>query len=191
MFDRFRQRTEETKELDLLPFMNLFIVLIPLLLSGAVFYRIGVIPSSVAAHTPDDPGDERNTDEVTVHLVLARSEMALSVSNSSIEPAELAQWNATWPVRDAKWDLNALQDHLYAIKSKYPESRNLILLPHEEVDFESLVTVLDAAREKDMGKNDRGQETRAELFPGVVMSRFVPKKHSQVPGQASEGEEVL
>ena len=53
MFDRYRRTVEETQDLDLLPVMNLFMVLIPFLLMGAAFFHIGVIPASLPSHTPE------------------------------------------------------------------------------------------------------------------------------------------
>lgn len=171
MFDHYRRRTQEVQELDLLPVMNLFMVLIPFLLMGAAFFKIGVIPSSVAAHVPDEAAELPPTDRVTLHLVVKPTAIEVSASNAAIDPAELDTLSF---VREGDTsDLSALTAHLAEIKRRYPASDTLIVLPHDELGFERLVGVLDATREREVGTDAHGEPIFEDLFPGVVFSRFV------------------
>jgi len=171
MFDHYRRRTEEVQELDLLPVMNLFMVLIPFLLMGAAFFKIGVIPSSVAAHVPDEEATLPPTDRVTLHLIVKPEALEVSASNAAIDPSVLDE--LSFERSGADVDLSALTAHLAEIKRRYPASDTLIVLPHDELGFERLVAILDATRERQVGTDSHGEPIFEDLFPGVVFSRFV------------------
>lgn len=180
-FARFRHRAEEVQELDLLPVMNLFMVLIPFLLMGAAFYQIGVIPSSVAAHAPDEEAELPPTDRVTLHLVVKPDAIELSATNAALAPEELDALAWAQDGDPSAWDLAGLQAQLASIKGRYPASQTLVVLPHDELGYEPLVELLDATRERPVGEDEHGEPTYEDLFPGVVFSRFVE-------GEAGEGE---
>jgi hypothetical protein len=171
MFDNYRRRTEEIQELDLLPVMNLFMVLIPFLLMGAAFFKIGVIPSSIAAHVPDEEAELPPTDRVTLHLIVKPDSLEISASNPAIDPAILD--TLFFERRGPDADLPALTAHLAEIKRRFPASDTLIVLPYDELGFERLVGILDATRERQVGTDERGDPVFQDLFPGVVFSRFV------------------
>lgn len=171
MFDHYRRRTEEVQELDLLPVMNLFMVLIPFLLMGAAFFKIGVIPSSVAAHVPDQEAELPPTDRVTLHLVVKPTSIELSASNPAIDPSTLDA--LAWMSEGETWNTGALTERLAEIKRRYPASDTLVVLPHDELGFDRLVALLDATREREVGTDEHGEPIFEDLFPGVVFSRFV------------------
>ena len=54
MFEEWRQAKEEDHDLNLIPVMNLFMVLIPFLLMGAAFFHMAVIPTSTPSHLATD-----------------------------------------------------------------------------------------------------------------------------------------
>ena len=175
MFDRYRRTVEETQDLDLLPVMNLFMVLIPFLLMGAAFFHIGVIPASLPSHTPEDATDPTADDTVklTMNLIVAPDEVSVSFSSDDLDPESLDALALKLPLADGNVDLKKLQDHLRAVKAKYPKSDTSLVLPHEELAYEQLVAILDTTREYADGLDRRGDPTYAALFPKVVFSRFI------------------
>ncbi len=77
------------EELNLLPVMNLFVVLIPFLLAAAAFYHVSVVPTSTPQHTPGDSSQEADLDAVTVTVTVETERFVVTAANSSIAFDEL------------------------------------------------------------------------------------------------------
>ena len=63
----------------------------------------------------------------------------------------------------------------------------MIVLPHEELEYQSLVEILDATREI-KAKGKQGERKAYPLFPVVVFSRFIPPPPEPAADEAAEGE---
>lgn len=175
MFDRYRRATTDAEELDLLPVMNLFMVLIPFLLMGAAFFHIAVIPTSLPTHTPQASDVPTTPTTVSVNLAITPTDMVLTVSSTSFDEQQLAKMGATFRKSGGQHNVDALIKHLKGLKTDYPKSNTLIVLPDENVKYEDLVAILDASRDFKTGARDKdGEYVRQDLFPVVVFSRFIP-----------------
>lgn len=183
MFDRYRRAAAETPDLNLIPVMNLFMVLIPFLLLGAVFFQIGVIPTSIPSHNPEESDVPKTPATVLVNLVIAENELRLTCDSTSLSPEELADLADTFPKKGAEYDTRALQQHLVMLKEQYPKSTTLTVIPHDRLKYQELVTVLDVTRERDSGKRTpQGDVMYQELFPVTIFSRLV----KETPAEAGE-----
>lgn len=167
MFDRFREARDQPSELNLIPIMNLMITLIPFLMLGAAFYHLGVIPTSLpdkveaVSKPPKDAA-------VSLNLVIEPEQMVLTANSNAVPQDALDAMRRALPVTDKGHDLVALQAHLLAIKTEYPKSDTIVLLPDAQLRYETLVAVLDAARER---KLENGEF--APLFPVTVFSERI------------------
>lgn len=188
MFDKFERAVEETGELDLIPVMNLFMVLIPFLLMGAAFYHIGTIPASLPAHTPQESDVPETPTTVTVNLIVKEDVVDLSTSSVSLGPDVLEGLAASFPKKGGEYDAAGVQAHLKMLKQRYPASNTMIVLPFESLDYQSLVKLLDSTREYETGTDDKGNEVFEELFPVVVFSRFVPEGTTQTGQEGGEAD---
>lgn len=183
-FSRWRQAKQGPDDLNLIPVMNLFMVLIPFLLMGAAFYHIGVIPTSMPVNDPQESDVPKTPTTVAVNLELNQDEMRLTVASVSLAPEELEALGATWPVGKDGYDAKGLQAHLIGLKKSYPKSNTITILPHDELPYEQLTAVLDSARERDTGKLDgKGEPVYEELFPVTIFSRLLVLE----PGEGEEG----
>lgn len=168
-FSKFR-RARDAAEVDLIPVMNLFVVMIPFLLLSAAFLHVGVIPTTVPTRSEGSSDVAANELAVTINVVLAAEELRLSASHATLDPEVLAELATTIP-RDGEFhDLEAFSQVLAGIKRQYPESDTMILLPDTGVVYKDVVTVLDASRELVI---DEGTPTerRVALFPVAVLSK--------------------
>lgn len=186
MFDRFHRSVQETPELDLIPVMNLFMVLIPFLLMGAAFFHISVVPASLPTHTPNASDVPKTPTTVTVNLVLGKSSLDLTASSTSLDEASLATLARSWKKSSKNYPLDEMQAHLKTIKATYPESNTLIAMPHDDAEYQLLVDILDAAREVKTGTDAAGEAVFAELFPVVVFSRFLDAQTAPAAEETSE-----
>ena len=173
-FDRWRRATEDAVEINVIPVMNLFMVLIPFLLLGATFFHIGVIPTSTPTLSPSDSDVPKTPTTVAVNLEITQDLLRITASSVSLEPEELEALSAEWPKKNGEYQVDALQRALVEIKKKYPESNTLTVLPYEDLNYQVLVSVLDVTRNRQVGLDAKGEPKLEDIFPVTIFSRFVP-----------------
>jgi biopolymer transport protein ExbD len=160
---KIRSKSEEDTELNMVPIMNMFMVLIPFLLMSASFYQIKAINTSIPVHadTHTDDVSNKKMEKITVVLELKEKEMrisGLSETPNDLLLSELEMAISRQP--DSKASMDELVDFLKTLKSRYPASDTLILIPDEEVLYDEIVQTMDSAR---------NSETEV-LFPNIVLS---------------------
>ena len=182
-FQRY-QRATEAVELDLIPVMNLMMVLIPFLLLGASFFHIAVIPASLPSHTPSQEPAEPPI-EITVNCAIKPEAVEVTVSSGRLDPERIASLGATFPMRDGNIDAEGIQRHLVQLKSEFTTSDTMIVLPHPALQYTQLVGLLDKTRERETGATDAAGEAVTEArFPVVIFSRFVTENRVDAEGEA-------
>jgi biopolymer transport protein ExbD len=158
----------EDDEIELVPIMNMFLVLIPFLLLSASFFHIKAINTSVPvmASTDSRPSTapHKSSAKVTVIVEFKESALLVSAMSSDLTYNELSKLETELPVKPQKeYPLGDLADHLRYIKDMYPKSDTLILVPDTTVVYGTLIETMDAARSKNS----------QELFPNVVLSEKI------------------
>lgn len=180
MFQRWQEAVDETEtDLNVIPVMNLFMVLIPFLLLGAAFYQIGVIPTSTPTHDPQESDVPKTPKTVAMNIVLGVDELSMSASSTSLTPEELEQLRSAWPAPGGNYDLPSLRAELIDIKARYPESTTVTILPHDDLQYQDLVLVLDTTREYEDGALPGGEPRYRELFPVTVFSRLLKEEQGE------------
>ena len=159
---RIRRNSEEDTELNMIPIMNIFLVIIPFLLTSVSFFHIKAISSSVPVMADSTQISEKPEKiKLTVIVEMRQVDMRLSATAEDIDPQELEQFEQSIKLQSAGlYPLSEFNEYLQSIKSTYPESDTLILIPDEKVVYESIIQAMDAAR----NFNER------PLFPNVVLS---------------------
>ncbi|MDF1562013.1 MAG: biopolymer transporter ExbD [Deltaproteobacteria bacterium] len=171
MFSKFR-KAKEAEDLNLIPIMNLMMTLIPFLLLGAAFYHIGVIPTSLPTHTPEGTNEPEKTEIVTLNLQVDEASVELSASASGLSEQELEALGGTFPRGKDGFDLPAIQAAVLNVKTNYPKSDTMIVLPSEAVVYQDLVSILDVTRERII-KAEGKDDVHEPLFPVTVFSRLI------------------
>jgi len=156
MTRRDRRPTPEAGP-DLIPFMNLTTMLIPLLLMGATFAHLSVVESTLPAIGPITPC-ATSCGEAPLNLRVAITADGFKVTGADavLVPEESEEDGRTI----AGHDYAELTRALALVKDEYPDEQNLILTPHDRASYELIIGAMDAAREDE----DR------ELFPYVVIA---------------------
>lgn len=138
--DRRVSRRKEPKDLSLniTPFLNLMVVLVPVLLSGVVFSRVAILEMNL----PSAQGKEAHAaaPKETFQLIVTIRHNALIVRGSGVGTARL-------PARRGKYNLKKLGALLQQVKGKYPREKSVIVLSEPEIPYESLIAVMDTCRE--------------------------------------------
>jgi biopolymer transport protein ExbD len=152
---RFHKR-RDAEELEVTPFMNLMIVLVPVLLLSMVFTHTTIID----LHFPsgDSTGD---FDPDAVHLeVIVRSD-ALVVGDGRGGPIKTLQ------KVDGQYDFGALSNVMQELKRRMPDKRDITILLERDTDYQTVVTVMDKVRSyKTLQAFD---VVDAELFPEISL----------------------
>jgi hypothetical protein len=146
----------------MIPIMNIFLVIIPFLLTSVSFFHIKAISTSVPVIA-----DSTNVSvipkkiKLTVVVEMRQADMRLSATAAELDPQGLEQFEQLIKLQAAgMYPLMELNEYLQSIKSTYPASDTLILIPDEMVLYESIIQAMDAAR----NFND------SPLFPNVALS---------------------
>lgn len=165
-FSRLKRReTEEDCEPNLVPIMNMFLVLIPFLLMSASFYHIKAVNTSVPVLAESiNNAEEEKFISVTVIVELKKDSLNVSAMSDKLTSEELKQFKTLFSV-DSKGDypLENFSAHLQGIKNQYPKSDTLILIPNDNTDYNTIIHAMDTARRAD----------EITLFPNVVLSGSV------------------
>ena len=160
---RLRRRSEEDTDLNMVPVMNLFMVLIPFLLMSASFMHIKAINTSIPVHSSSMTNKETTVPEtkVTAILSLFDNRIELSAVCDTLPPEALSEFEATVKKpQEVKGTEQALIAVLRKIKTKYPASDTMLLVPDAPILYDEIIQTMDIARnmEEDV------------LFPNVVLA---------------------
>jgi len=168
---RLRQIEEQAPDINLIPIMNLFVGMIPLLLMCAAFYTVGVVNATVPMLGEDGESDiaaEETKVTLTVEVRRDRS-YHVTLQSDLLAEGELDRYEMSFPGKGTHLDTKALGDYAWEIKQKYPRSDTAILVPELEVFYEDLVKTMDTVRER-IGESSSGDPERIILFPAIVVS---------------------
>jgi biopolymer transport protein ExbD len=160
---RFRHSEETNVEIDMVPVMNMFLVLIPFLLISSSFLNLKAINTSIPVRSQSSAELTEEQSEVKLRLMVTLSEDAISVKPMSDElsVAELEKLDFDLAIEESDALFTNLTAKLSLLKKKYPNSDTMVLSPEDSVPYSSMVRVMDAAR---------GVNPEEPLFAKVVIS---------------------
>lgn len=148
---RRHKKLKEEAELNVTSFMNLMIVLVPVLLMNMVFSQLAVLDLRLPAG--DQPGGI-NPEDVTLEVTIRKSGFVVSRTylNETVELASL-------PAKADGPDYDGLSIALQSVKKNtvFAKRSEITLLADPATDYQTLVTVMDTVR----------------LYPAVVAASLV------------------
>lgn len=166
MRKQLRQKNQPV-DLDVTAFMNLMVILVPCLLSLAVFTHISIlelkIPRTGSASTaePQQPSEPPLSIEITLrNKIISVSDNRMGVIKS-------------FPQTEGKHDLPALSRLLQNMKDKVPDKKDIILLVEQDVSYEAVVHTMETLRLAKVGVGF-GSVSR-ELFPDIALGDAQPQ----------------
>ncbi len=168
-----KKRVAEAEEVNLVPIMNLVTILIPFLLMAIQFVSLAVIDSTLPAIGPPST-EQADEDEKPLNLSVIISDEGYTVAGAEavLPPAGEGDGPTVpctepgCPDADA-YDRDELRRLLNLIKDEYPNDETVILVPEPRVQYEVLVTTMDATRDDPETKVDGKPRL---LFPAVVIA---------------------
>jgi len=150
-----RRLRKTAAHLEITAFINLIVVLVPFLLSVAVFTRLAVIDLSLPAQTS---GPMKLTPDNLQLEVVIRPD-ALEVGD------RIGGLIQRIPDTTAGHDVPALSQLVQQLKVKFPDKTEATVLAEPNTPYDTLVQVMDAVR---AGRTVQGAAVvHAELFPNI------------------------
>lgn len=153
---RARRLRRQTAHLEITAFINLIVVLVPFLLSTAVFTRLAVIELTLPAQSSG----------VLERLKPGELKLEVVIRADALEVGDRIGGLIQRLPADAKGhDLAALSALVHQLKARFPEQSEATVLAEPNTPYDTLVQVMDALR---AGKSARGAEVvSVDLFPAL------------------------
>ena len=148
------RRADTEADLNLLPIMNLFVVLIPFLLMGISFLQIGALSASTPIATSG--GEDASAPPTVVYLAVNAETYTVNIEPG---PEEAASWEALEQPFSRAQDqvLEQVIGSLQQIKDAASAPPTLILIPDGEIPYADVIEVMGRAR---------------DVFPQITVTRL-------------------
>lgn len=153
---RIQKRLSGHAELNVTPFMSLFIVLVPALLVSMVFTHITIIDLNFPAG-----GAQGQFDPDAVHLEVVVRKDALIVEDGRGGPIK------TVPRVKGTHDFATFALVMQEVKRRMPEKREITILLERDTDYQTVVAVMDRVRS--FKTLQAMHLVEAELFPVISL----------------------
>jgi biopolymer transport protein ExbD len=151
---RVRRLHKRPAQLEITAFLNLIVVLVPFLLTTAVFSRLAVLDLTLP---PQSSGLDRVTGDLQLEVVIRKDEL--------IVEDRVAGVIQRFAKSDAGYDFKALSQLMRQVKEKFPSKTEATLLAEPTTSYDVLVQVMDAVR---VGYSVQDATiSRTELFPDI------------------------
>lgn len=159
-----RHHKREAAELEITSFMNLMIILVPVLLVMMVFSRITVVDLKL----PDlgDPNQQNPDESQRVEVILEKDFINVNVTSGN----NITNYNRIAKKED-KHDFKSLSLTLQQLKRELRErgieKRDALILSRPETDYQELITAIDTVRSYEAVVVT--DVVDAELFPEIAL----------------------
>jgi biopolymer transport protein ExbD len=150
-----RRQNEDTAELNITAFMNLMVILVPFLLITAVFSRLAILELNLPGSStePVDPQDQT----FQLEVIVRKDQIEIGDRNQGLL--------AKYPNTDEGYDYTALETKLAELKEAYPTKTDASILLESDIEYDTLVQVMDKVRVGETVEED--SVVRTDLFPDI------------------------
>jgi biopolymer transport protein ExbD len=136
-------RDPDMVELDVTPVMNLFMVLIPFLVSMAVFTQVAILEFSLPP-AQMDPAEGGDTKDLDVSIVIT---MPTQSSPGGFRIVGTGKKLDLVPLRRGKFQFDILRVLLKEVKLQYPSQESVVLVIDGNVLYDDVIKFMDICRE--------------------------------------------
>lgn len=161
-----RRLRKKSEALEVSAFINLIVVLVPFLLSTAVFSRMAVVDLTLPAKSANYEGLKAN--DLKLEVV---------VRHDAIEVGDkIGGLIARIPnTADGAADTVSLNTVMLQIKQKFPDATSASVLPEPDIPYDTMIHVMDAMRTAKTA-NGGTEVVDVDLFPAISIGD-APVRH--------------
>lgn len=188
-----RNAKKEDAELDITSFMNLMIVLVPVLLMMMVFSRITVVElilPGIEALGADEPVEDQRLEVLvsddSLNIFFPQGYLVKTITKIPAvdEDGEALVSDGTEP--NLQHDYSGLQETLKAVKqtllAKAVDKKDIILMLPDTTDYQTIISLIDATRS--FKAVVATSVVDAELFPEVSLAEAPARYELKSLGEA-------
>ena len=161
-----RRLRKEAPHLEITAFINLIVVLVPFLLSTAVFSRLAVMDLNLPAQ--QSAVEQIKGPELQLEVVIRKDALEVGDRIGGL----IQRIEKSGPTHDYK-ALGALMGQL---KAKFPDKTESSVLAEPDTPYDDLVQVMDTVRSSVTAQG--AQLLRAELFPNISIGDAPVRKQA-------------
>ncbi len=174
MTRRYEYKGTDDVELDVTAFMNLMIVLVPVLLLSMTFTKITVMDITLPELTGGSANSAKDQSKLEVE-VTTHGFRVFYPTNVLIQEIPLIAAEESKPTGESAGAVEVSQTHDYRrlsvvlreVKSQLPENKDILLLFSADADYQSLVLTMDTI--KSYKTVVAANLVEIELFPNVSL----------------------
>ncbi|EHJ05328.1 ExbD/TolR family protein [Marinobacter manganoxydans] len=172
---RRHRRLSSSPELDITAFLNLMIVLVPVLLLGMVFSQVRMIELNFPGM---DAGQAPDAKEFRLVVTLIPEGIEIADSDRGLI--------RVLPVGQEGQDFANLRQVLRQIKTRVPDKTDVVLEVGPDIDYQTLVTAMDTVRSYPAVV--AASVVEGELFPDVSLMDAPEDRKLAANASAESGE---
>ena len=151
-----RRQNEDTAELNITAFMNLMVILVPFLLITAVFSRLAILELNLPGSSTEPVVQQDRVFQL--EIIVRKNKIEIGDRNQGLL--------GVYPnSRNGEYDYDALSNKLSELKNRYPSKTEASILLESDIEYDTLVQVMDRVRVEQEIKN--GSVIRNDLFPDI------------------------
>ena len=159
----FREKSREDAELDVTAFMNLMIVLVPVMLLSLTFTQITVHEISLPSLSPSSTSAQEKPSQLEVMLTVKDGIKVFYPGNVLIQTIPMKQVDG-----EEAFDFAHLSLVLQKVKEQLVEKRDVLILSEPGIDYQTLVSTMDAV--KSHKTVVAASLVEIELFPEISLA---------------------
>jgi biopolymer transport protein ExbD len=151
---RVRRLHKKPAQLEITAFLNMIVVLVPFLLSTAVFSRLAVLDLTLPAQST---GVENLKGDLQLEVVIRADALEVGdrIGGQIMRIANTA----------SGYDFHTLSQLMQELKTRFPDKTEATILAEPDTSYDVLVHTMDAVREGHLAQG--ANVVRAELFPDI------------------------
>ncbi len=123
-------------DLDIMPLMNLFVALIPMLLISAVFLNVTVIDMDAPPDGLSEAADHGANEPL--HLAITIRENAFVIEGNQLSKSVIDRSGAEPEI--------ALTDALVGVVAAHPDNKEVMIISESRTRYSDIITVMDITR---------------------------------------------
>ncbi len=148
-----RLRGRSGEELNLVPMIDIFTVLVTFLLMTAVFYRTVILELNL----PNAQNEDTPPPTLQLEILVRKAKVQVADRSSGLL--------SEFPNRAEGHDLAGLSAYLQRVKARFPQKLDATILLEPDISYDTLVQVMDTVRVVEQTQGER--TVQAELFPEI------------------------
>ena len=149
------QRSKEPHQLDITPFLNLMVALVPFLLVTAVFSRVAILELNLPSTQQMEAAEEQKQ---IIEIIVREDKLELSDGFKVL---------SSYQKSEDDYDLDGLSNALVKLKQKFPDKTDVSILLERKIQYDYLVQVMDTVRAKQPDEDEGAASERKLLFPDI------------------------